>query len=163
MNVKKVVSALFVGSFALAYSTASFTQDGAAQQQQQQKQQQKQAQQKQQQKTVTLGSNYQSKDIIGQDVKNKQGEELGEISNLVIDPSGRVTYAILSTGGLGGKDYAVPWNRVQVSPDMEQVTLDVQKNRLASEFSAFEEKQEKQEKKEQQKTGESETPKSEQR
>lgn len=94
-------------------------------------------------RTVELGANHQAKDLIGMDVKNDQGDSLGEINNLVIDPSGKVTYVVLGTGGLAGlgeKTYAVPWDRVQISPDRDHIVLNVSQDQLSSEFAAFEEK-----------------------
>lgn len=96
------------------------------------------------QQPVMLGANYEAKKLIGMNVKNDKGNTLGEIKNLIIDPSGRVTYAVLEAGGVagvGGKLYAVPWDRVHLSTDRKHVTLNVaNKNQLSSEFSAFEEK-----------------------
>ena len=53
-----------------------------------------------------LGSKF-----IGMEVKNPQGENLGEIKDIMIDSTGRVRYAAVSYGGfmsMGDKMYAVP-------------------------------------------------------
>lgn len=51
-------------------------------------------------------------DLIGMEVKNAQGERIGEIKDVVIDmKSGRVAYAALDAGGILGTEdklYAVP-------------------------------------------------------
>lgn len=51
--------------------------------------------------------------MIGADVENNQGEDLGDIDDIVIDPqTGQVAYAVVSFGGflgLGEKHYAVPF------------------------------------------------------
>jgi sporulation protein YlmC with PRC-barrel domain len=56
---------------------------------------------------------YRASKIIGADVKNPQGEKLGDIQDVVLDPeTGRVRYAVLAFGGflgLGEKYFAVPW------------------------------------------------------
>ncbi len=56
---------------------------------------------------------WKASDIVGMNVKNTQGEDLGSIKDLVVDPSrARVTYAILSHGGwagIGDKLFAIPW------------------------------------------------------
>jgi len=52
--------------------------------------------------------------LEGDSVVNRQGEKLGEIRDIMIDvPSGRVGYAVLSSGGflgMGDKLFAIPWN-----------------------------------------------------
>lgn len=82
--------------------------------------------------------------IIGAEVKNTRDEDLGEISDLYIDPDrSRVVYAILSHGGvlgIGEKLIAVPWEAFQ-NPGQEKVfRLDVSKERLetAPNFTANE-------------------------
>jgi sporulation protein YlmC with PRC-barrel domain len=56
---------------------------------------------------------FKSADIIGLPVKNKKGEDLGKINDLVVDmKTGEVRYAALSFGGfagLGSKLFAVPF------------------------------------------------------
>ena len=46
-------------------------------------------------------------------VRNKQGEKLGTVSDMVIDiPSGKINYVALSVGGVlgvGDKMFAVPY------------------------------------------------------
>lgn len=84
---------------------------------------------------------YETSRLIGRDVVNQQGETLGKIRNLAIGSNGQVTYAVLGVGGivgLGEKDIAVPFNQLQISPDQTRVTLNVSKDRVTSEFSAFE-------------------------
>lgn len=84
---------------------------------------------------------YESERLIGQDVVNQQGEKLGKIKNLAIGSNGEVTYAVLNIGGIagfGGKDVAVPFSQLQISPDQARITLNVAKDKVTSEFSAFE-------------------------
>ena len=75
-----------------------------------------------------------STSIQGTNVSNLQGESLGEIQDLMIDPqSGRVTYAVLDFGGflgIGDKLFAVPLQAFQIDRTNEQFTLDVTKERL---------------------------------
>ena len=74
--------------------------------------------------------------ILGSDVKNLQGDKLGNIKELVVDPDhGRIVYAVLSVGGfLGIKDklFAVPWGALRLSRDKEHYTLDIDKEKLKS-------------------------------
>jgi sporulation protein YlmC with PRC-barrel domain len=56
---------------------------------------------------------YRASKLIGADVENPQGEKLGDIHDIVLDPAtGRIRYAVLSFGGflgLGEKYFAIPW------------------------------------------------------
>ncbi|MDP3137793.1 MAG: PRC-barrel domain-containing protein, partial [Burkholderiaceae bacterium] len=52
--------------------------------------------------------------LVGNDVYNKDGEDLGDVKEIMLDMrSGRVSYAVLSFGGfmgMGDKLFAVPWD-----------------------------------------------------
>ena len=52
--------------------------------------------------------------LIGNDVYNGKGEDLGDIKEIMLDTrTGRVAYAVLSFGGflgMGEKLFAVPWS-----------------------------------------------------
>ncbi|QBQ55721.1 PRC-barrel domain-containing protein [Nitrosococcus wardiae] len=69
---------------------------------------------------------YQATQVVGKTVKNRHNEELGEISELVIDKSGQVRYAVLSHGGMGegeAEKSAVPWELFQTSPEGDHYLL----------------------------------------
>lgn len=72
--------------------------------------------------------------LAGDSVKNRAGEDLGEIKELMIDiVDGRVAYAVLSFGGflgLGDKLFAIPWSALQVDTTRECFILDMDKERL---------------------------------
>jgi len=73
--------------------------------------------------------------FIGADVENPQGQNLGDIKDIVIDrASGRITYAVVSFGGflgMGEKLFAVPWGAfAQPRADKDKFVLDVDKERL---------------------------------
>ncbi|GJL72869.1 MAG: hypothetical protein NMNS01_20680 [Nitrosomonas sp.] len=64
--------------------------------------------------------------MIGKDVVNQEGEDVGSIENMLITDTDNVQYAILSVGGflgLGEKLVAVPLNNLQFDKDKEDVTL----------------------------------------
>lgn len=79
--------------------------------------------------------------FIGSSVINPQGESLGQINDLVLDPAeGRIKYAALAYGsvlGFGGKLFAVPWDALKLAPDGETFVLDVSKETLET-SSGFE-------------------------
>ena len=62
---------------------------------------------------------YRSRKIIGTPVRNKAGEDLGEIEEVVIDlEHNRVAYAVLSFGGflgLGDKLVAIPCSALSLA------------------------------------------------
>lgn len=72
--------------------------------------------------------------IIGDRVRNSQGEDLGKLEEIMLDiDSGRIAYAVLSFGGfmgMGDKLFAVPWPALHVAPDEHKFVLDVPKDRL---------------------------------
>jgi sporulation protein YlmC with PRC-barrel domain len=95
--------------------------------------------------TCAAGSFAQDRDLpwnlikgntfIGADVQNPQGQNLGDIKDIVIDrASGRIAYAVVSFGGflgMGEKLFAVPWGALaQPKADKDTFVLDIDKERL---------------------------------
>jgi sporulation protein YlmC with PRC-barrel domain len=74
--------------------------------------------------------------LEGNEVKNPQGENLGEIQHIMIDVlSGRVAYAVLSFGGVfgvGDKLFAIPWTALQLDTDNKCFVLSASKEQLKS-------------------------------
>jgi sporulation protein YlmC with PRC-barrel domain len=72
--------------------------------------------------------------FLGSRVENPQGESLGTISDIVLEPSeGRIRYVALSYGGilgLGGKLFAIPWNALTLQPDGKTFLLNADKQLL---------------------------------
>ena len=72
--------------------------------------------------------------LIGNDVYNRDGEDLGDIKEFMIDmSSGQIGYAVLSFGGLlglGDKLFAVPWRALTLDTVNQRFTLNVPKARL---------------------------------
>lgn len=72
--------------------------------------------------------------MIGTDVINPKGDDLGDIKEVVIDPStGKVAYAVVSFGGflgLGEKLFAIPYSAFEYDVDQNKYVLDVTKERL---------------------------------
>lgn len=82
--------------------------------------------------TPNQGS-YKASELVGKSVKNLQGEDIGQIEELVIGSNGEVGYAVLSFGGflgVGDKLFAVPWTSLAHQPDREYLTLDIQPEKL---------------------------------
>lgn len=83
----------------------------------------------------------QASNLIGADVKNSAGEEVGSISDLIIDQNGQVVGVVVGVGGflgMGEKDVAIGWDDVRKSgaADEQELQIDVTREELetASEF-----------------------------
>jgi sporulation protein YlmC with PRC-barrel domain len=72
--------------------------------------------------------------VIGADVKNPQGDKLGDIKDLIVDcHTGDVKYAVLSYGGWMGihsKLFAVPMDQFKGADGQEYFELNVSKDKL---------------------------------
>ncbi|MBK8724948.1 MAG: PRC-barrel domain-containing protein [Holophagaceae bacterium] len=72
--------------------------------------------------------------VIGTGVVNPQGESLGEIKELVIDPRiGRVAYAVVSlvrSFVMGEKLFAIPFSAFDYNVTKNQYVLDVSRERM---------------------------------
>jgi sporulation protein YlmC with PRC-barrel domain len=65
--------------------------------------------------------------LIGASVKSTQGESLGKIDELVIDPhDATIKAAVVSVGGvlgLGAKSVAIPWNQMTMGTGADRDTI----------------------------------------
>jgi sporulation protein YlmC with PRC-barrel domain len=72
--------------------------------------------------------------VIGTEVVNPNDEALGDIKEMVIDPStGKVAYAVVAFGGfmgLGQKLVAIPFAAFSYNMSKNEYVLDVPKDRL---------------------------------
>ena len=72
--------------------------------------------------------------LIGDDVRNRQGEDLGDVTDIVLDlRNGRVAYAVLDFGGflgMGNKLFAVPWKAMTLDTENKCFVLDIDRTRL---------------------------------
>lgn len=65
--------------------------------------------------------------LIGKDVVNRNDEKLGEVHDFVLDKDGKISYMIISHGGLlgiGDKLTPVPWNKVASAGEFQMDTRD---------------------------------------
>lgn len=72
--------------------------------------------------------------MIGDDVRNPEGENLGSIKEIMLDvDTGRIAYAVLDIGGflgIGNKLFAMPWAMLSLDTDEHEFVLNVPKERL---------------------------------
>lgn len=72
--------------------------------------------------------------MIGDEVRNSQGHDLGSIEEFMIDlDRGCIAYAVLSFGGvagLGDKFFAIPWDQLTLSTEEHEFILDIDKESL---------------------------------
>ncbi len=82
--------------------------------------------------TVALRSDQ----LIDTDVRDAQGDALGSVHDLVIDPkTGKIAYLIMARGGLFGFDekfVPVPWNDFKVTRNANLLVLDTTKALVAA-------------------------------
>jgi sporulation protein YlmC with PRC-barrel domain len=84
----------------------------------------------QQNKSQVLGT-----DFVGTPVETKDGQQIGEIANLVFDQEGKIELAVIGIGGflgLGEKQVAVPFNTVksQIADNKHAFVVDATKDQL---------------------------------
>ena len=79
--------------------------------------------------TAVQGVLLSTETLLGSDVKNPQGQDVGDLKHLMLDPhTGRVMYAVVAMGGflgMGEKTVVVPWNALEVARDGKSLVLNV--------------------------------------
>lgn len=77
-----------------------------------------------------------SDQLIDTDVRNAQGDALGSVHDLVIDPkTGKIAYLVIARGGLFGFDekfVPVPWNDFKITRNANLLVLDTTKAIVAA-------------------------------
>ena len=75
-----------------------------------------------------------SNDVVGVEVENLQGEDLGEVEAIMLNKiDGQVSYVVLTSGGflgMGNKLFALPWSIFSYNPEREKFTINIDKERL---------------------------------
>ena len=82
--------------------------------------------------------------LFDQEVYGETGEQAGEVEDLIIGPDGELKAVIVEAGGfldIGDTHYRVPWEDVQLTPDLEGVTVPVTAENV-EEYSIFPEDEE---------------------
>jgi sporulation protein YlmC with PRC-barrel domain len=79
--------------------------------------------------TAVPGVLLSTETLLGSNVKNLQGQDVGDLKQLMLDPhAGRVMYAVVAMGGflgMGEKTVIVPWHALEVARDGKSLVLNV--------------------------------------
>lgn len=70
--------------------------------------------------------------VLGSDIYDAQGQDVGEINSLIVDQNGQITHAVLAAGGflgIGEKLTPVPWQSIS-RDDRDRFTLQIDKSKL---------------------------------
>jgi sporulation protein YlmC with PRC-barrel domain len=74
-------------------------------------------------------------DLIGQTVRTPDGEEIGEIEDLVLSPEDKVMSAVVSIGGLfgiGARQVDIPYDELAVAPNRGTLLVTMNGDRIAA-------------------------------
>jgi sporulation protein YlmC with PRC-barrel domain len=85
--------------------------------------------------------NVHASNVIGATVKNKAGDTIGSIDDLIVSSSANITTAVMSVGGVlgvGGKKVGIPYKEFSASPDGKTLYLDKSEEQLKA-LPAFDE------------------------
>jgi sporulation protein YlmC with PRC-barrel domain len=133
--MKKLILIVTLSFLSAAFVGATCAAD-VQEKQQEAKEKQKELKQERRDKAANESMQQVSRasKIIGTAVKNSNGDKLGKIKDLVLDPeSGQVVYVVVSFGGLlgvGNKLFALPWKALHWTRDKEYYVFDVDKSTL---------------------------------
>lgn len=85
----------------------------------------------------------QASNILGQNVNDAAGENVGTLDDLLVDPeAGAVTHGIVNIGGflgIGARQVALAWDELQYNPETQAFTVEQSKEQL-EQAPAYEER-----------------------
>ena len=87
--------------------------------------------------TQQAASQKSAERLIGMSVKSTNDEDIGEVTDLILDDQNRVIGAVVSVGGflgIGEKNVGVSWNEMQIREDGDQpvATVNLTKDQLTN-------------------------------
>lgn len=141
--------ALITTAIALALSVSAIGAASAAEQEQKQATDQQQAAKSGQQgdkidlvawqQAEQYQDGWTAEQLFGTPVYGVQGEDVGEIENIIVGSDGKIEKIIVEAGGfadIGDVHLAVPWNEVEVSKGLERVKTPLNEDNV-EDFSLF--------------------------
>lgn len=72
-------------------------------------------------------------EIMDMKVVGSSGETIGEVEDMVVDSSGRISGVVVSVGGflgIGDKKVSLPWNQLQFTAEQDKLTTSATKQQL---------------------------------
>jgi len=71
--------------------------------------------------------------LIGRNIKNAEGETIGEIKSIYLDKAGRVDSVMVSVGrflGAGDREVRIAWSDLRIADNGEKVTVNMNREQL---------------------------------
>lgn len=81
-----------------------------------------------------LYSGWLAGELIGQDAYGRNGEQLGEVQDILVGPDQRITAITVEGGGflgIGDAAFRVPWDMVELTPGRDGVRVDLSSEQAA--------------------------------
>ena len=78
-------------------------------------------------------SAWDSDRLIGMPVETVDGEEIGDVSDIIFTQDDRIAGVVVDAGGflgVGSRDVALDWNSVSVQPEEERIFVNVTRDQL---------------------------------
>jgi sporulation protein YlmC with PRC-barrel domain len=144
---------LTTSAIALAFTASGLTPAAAAQDQQSKEagsEQQQAASQQQMQVDdpvdlttwahAPLYEGWSLEDLFDADVQDQDGEELGELEDVLISPDGKAQAIVVEAGGfmdVGDTHFRVPWDEVEIAAGADDVTIPIEED-MVEDYALFE-------------------------
>jgi sporulation protein YlmC with PRC-barrel domain len=88
---------------------------------------------------AALYNGWSANALLGKTVQGEDGEEIGEVENIIVGPDNKVQKIIVEAGGfldIGDTHLSVAWDQAEVGPGLEYVTVPIDKENVGG-FSLF--------------------------
>lgn len=83
--------------------------------------------------TMSPPATADTRKLIGRNIKNADGETIGEIKSIYLTKDGRVDSVMVSVGGflgVGDREVRIAWSDLQITDNGEKVTVNMTKDQL---------------------------------
>lgn len=91
---------------------------------------------------INFSDKYKASSLNNLQVKDAQDQDIGQVSEMLIGQDGNVSHVVIGESGflgVGGQQYVIPWDRLQIDPQQQTASIDVSQDQLSAEFAAFDE------------------------
>lgn len=81
----------------------------------------------------TLRQGYSAQKLLDMDVKGTNGEKIGDVKDILVDTSGKVSALVVSHGGvlgIGDKELRVPFNEFKPDAKLENLVVSISKDNV---------------------------------